>query len=66
MPTYARREDWEHKAGFTRYLLRGALGVVCLTLGYKLGTWDSKCNLLEKSNVVEFETEEQIYDILYN
>lgn len=66
MPTYARREDWEHKAGFTRYLLRGALGVVCLTLGYKLGTWDSKCDLLEKSNVVEFETEEQIYDILYN
>ena len=66
MPTYARRRDWEHKAGFSRYLVRASLGIICLAFGYKIGTLDSKCDLIENSNVVEFETEEQIYDLLYN
>lgn len=66
MPTYARRRDWEHNSGFSRYLVRASLGLICLALGYKIGTLDSKCDLIENSNVVEFETEEQIYDLLYN
>jgi len=38
--------------------MRFLLGVICLGLGYKLGTWDSKDELLASSNVVEFESED--------
>lgn len=66
MPRYARREDWEWSIGLSRRLTRILLGVACLGVGYKLGSWDSKDELLAASTLVEFETEEQIYDLLYN
>ena len=50
----------------SRRLTRILLGVACLGVGYKLGSWDSKDELLAASTLVEFETEEQIYDLLYN
>ena len=65
-PTYARRQDWEEKTGLPRYLLRTVHGLVCVGLGLELGKWDSKDELLAKAQVIEFETEEQIYDLLYN
>ena len=49
-----------------RYIFRAVFGLLFLGLGYKLGSWDSKDELLANSNVVEFETEEQIYDLLLN
>mmetsp|Transcript_16501 Transcript_16501/g.20900 ORF Transcript_16501/g.20900 Transcript_16501/m.20900 type:complete len:120 (+) Transcript_16501:233-592(+) len=58
LPSYARREDWEHKVGLNVRAMRFLLGVICLGLGYKLGTWDSKDELLASSNVVEFESED--------
>lgn len=66
MPRYARRQDWEWNIGLSRRLKRMLLGVACLGIGYKVGSWDSKDELLAASTVVEFETEEQIYDLLFN
>lgn len=66
LPPYARQQDWEHSAGLNRYVARTLLGILCLGLGYKFGTWDSKDELLADSKVVEFESEDQIYDYLYN
>jgi len=59
-------QDWEYSAGINRYLARTIMGLLCIGLGYKFGTWDSKDELLAKSNVVEFESEDQIFDILHN
>ena len=46
--------------------MRALLGVACLGLGYKFGSWDSKDELLANSSVVEFESEDQIFDYLFN
>ena len=66
MPWYARRKDWEYAAGWLSYLFRASAGLVCLCLGYLAGNFDSKDELLAASTVIEFETEEQIYDLLFN
>merc|ERR1712060_678843 len=41
-------------------------GVAFVALGYKLGSWDAKDDMMAAHTVVEFETEEQIYDYLIN
>ena len=66
IPPYARRQDWEWRTGTSRIVQRIFLSLICMGLGYKIGTYDSKDELLEDSNVVEFESEEQIYDLLIN
>lgn len=46
--------------------MRSVLGVLLLGIGFKLGSWDSKDQILAETTVVDFEAEEQIYDYLYN
>ena len=66
MPKYARREDYEQFIGWKRYLIRGIGGLICIKLGYELGKIDSVDEELDNSKVVEFKSEEQIFDLLYN
>ena len=66
MPKYARREDYEQFIGWKRYLIRGIGGLICIKLGYDLGKIDSVDEELDNSKVVEFKSEEQIFDLLYN
>lgn len=47
-------------------MFRTVAGVTLIYVGYRVGTWDSKDELLAASTVVEFEAEDQIYDMLYN
>ena len=49
-----------------RYIYRAIFGVCAVAIGYKLGMADSKDDLIKNQSVVDFETEEQIYDLLYN
>lgn len=41
---------------------------ILATAGYHLGTWESKKSnqIIENSRVVQYESEEQIFDFLYN
>ena len=66
MPMYGSRKDWEYRAGWMRYVVRMIVGLLCIGVGYQVGTWDSKDELIAERAVVEFESEEQIYDILFN
>ena len=66
MPLYARRQDWEHKPSWATYFGRLTLGIFLCGVGYKAGTWDSTDELIANQTVIDFESEEQIYDLLYN
>ena len=66
MPMYAKRKDFEHDIGWKRYLIRGIGGLICIKLGFEFGKIDSVDEELAASKVVEFKTEEQIFDLLYN
>ena len=57
MPFYAKDGDWSRTSTST-YFARLFFGLVLLKAGYEFGTWDAKDELMEKSKVVNFETEE--------
>jgi hypothetical protein len=57
MPFYAKDGDWSRTSTST-YFARLFFGLVLLKAGYAFGTWDAKDELMEKSKVVNFETEE--------
>ena len=65
-PWYSTRADFEAEIGYRRLAFRIAAGLLLLKGGYEVGKVDSKDELLEKNNVIDFETEEQIYDMLFN
>ena len=66
MPQYAMRKHYEADTGWWRYLQRGVLGLVCLKIGYELGKIDSVDEELVQAKVLEFQTEEEIFDQLIN
>lgn len=65
MPHYATEEEWAETTWLT-YFYRVIFGAIMLVVGYQFGTWDSRDEDLKNHKVIEFETEEQIFDFLYN
>ena len=67
-PFYAKRTDFCEKVSGRIWALRIFGSLILLKLGYEFGVWDGAYfnEKLAKSKVVEMETEEEIYDYLYN
>ena len=57
-PLYAPDGEWDARTPFLTHVKRLVLGVAFLYGGYRFGEWDATDELLDKSQVVEFECEE--------
>lgn len=67
-PIYAKQSDYTSFVPFKTYLLRILGSLILIKAGYEFGVWDG-AYMNEKmlnSKVVDMETEEQIYDYLFN
>lgn len=65
-PFYAKQSDFEKSVNYRRFAFRCVAALALLKLGYEIGNWDSVSEDLEKNCVIEMETEEQIFDLLFN
>lgn len=67
-PYYAKMSDFSTDVPFKTYVIRFLGSLILLKLGYEFGNWDGEYfnEKFRKNKVVEMETEEQIYDYLYN
>eukprot|EP00347_Sterkiella_histriomuscorum_P016034 403354744 len=67
-PFYAKQSDFSYQTPLKTYLFRFLGSLVMMKLGYELGVWDLKYTneKISKSKVVDMDTEEQIYDYLFN
>lgn len=67
-PMYAKRTDFSDSVSYKVWAFRIFGSLALLKLGYEFGIWDGNYvnKQLAQSKVVEMETEEQIYDYLYN
>lgn len=67
-PFYAKQSDFSEKVSARVWATRIIGSLLLLKAGYEFGVWDGEYlnKQLKKSVVVEFETEEQIYDYLFN
>lgn len=67
-PFYAKPDDFSDKVSHRVWLLRIFGFLILSKVGYEFGVWDGDYvnRQLRKSVVVEFESEEQIYDYLFN
>ena len=68
MPPYAKRGDWSSQMPLKTYVFRVLGSLLMLKLGYELAIWDAQTTneQFKQNTVVDMETEEQIYDYLYN
>lgn len=67
-PLYAKSANWGAQTPLKHYLFRLIGGAVLLNLGYRLGTHEAEIGneIGKNSKVVEFESEDQIFDYLHN
>jgi hypothetical protein len=65
-PFYARQTDFENQINYRRLVFRFVAALTLLKIGYEIGSLDSVDEELEKNCVIEMETEEQIFDLLFN
>ena len=64
-PLYAKDGEWQ-KTRTSTYFKRLLFGLLLIKAGIEFGKWDSKDPKLARSTVVNFESEDQIFDYLYN
>lgn len=67
-PQYASFSDMKEKPSGMHYIVRVVGGLIMMSLGYRLGTYESDLEnkIIKESKVVQFESEEQIFDLLFN
>jgi hypothetical protein len=67
-PFYGKRSDFSETVSWRVKALRVFGSLILLKLGYEFGMWDGEYfnKKLKESVVVDFESEEQIYDYLFN
>ncbi|CDW87617.1 UNKNOWN [Stylonychia lemnae] len=67
-PPYAKHTDFSSQVPLKTYVIRVLGSLILMKLGYEFGIWDGleSNQKLANSCVVDMETEEQIYDYLYN
>ena len=67
-PFYASSQEIGPDVPFRHSIIRVIGSILLLKFGYELAVWETKeeSEKLLNHKVVEFETEEQIFDLLYN
>lgn len=67
MPLYTKSSHYG-PTPINHYIVRIVGGIILLNIGYRVGTWESEIgNEVDKnSKMVEFESEDQIFDYLHN
>jgi hypothetical protein len=67
-PLYAKHSEFSKHTPGTQYILRILGALLMLKLGYELGNYESEVTnkVVKASKVVEFESEEQVFDFLFN
>ena len=67
-PFYAKQSDFSDAVSGKVWAYRLLGSLILLKLGYEIGVWDGDFvnKQLKKSIVVDMESEEQIYDYLFN